>query len=507
MTLSSWTAPNRPSLLLTALVGVALAGCSGDDSGGTDSTTTATTMATATATMTATSTTTATATTTATSETSTSAGTNVSTMTDSDTGTDSDTDTDTDTTTTGGPVCYAEPVEGDPSLIVEEVASGFDRPLLVVGDPSDPERLFVVEQGGHVKILEPGMTQAPAEDFLLVDVKNAVPATIGPEQGLLGFAFHPDYPTDPRVYVNYNPAGGGPTPTYVDEFKVDPNDPNKVDPNSRRTVIAIHQPAGNHNGGMITFGPDGYLYIGMGDGGGSNDAFNTGRDLKVLHAKVLRIDVEPDGNPDSTVACTDCPVLDGFDYTIPADNPFVGMDGIRPEIWASGVRNPWRMDFDRETGWLYMADVGQGQWEEISIAQSGGDYGWSDMEGNHCFGGNMCDESAAPNGVNADGLTAPIAEYIHEQGRCSVTGGYVYRGCEVPAWDGRYFYGDYCTGELFGLSWDGASVTDLGMVAETGHNLFGSGTDGYGRVYFTTVEINQFKEPVEGRIIRLSPAL
>ncbi|MCA9660447.1 MAG: PQQ-dependent sugar dehydrogenase, partial [Myxococcales bacterium] len=239
---------------------------------------------------------------------------------------------------------------------------------------------------------------------------------------------------------------------------------------------------------------------------GSNDAFDTGRDRRYLHAKVLRIDVEPDGNPDSTEACDGCPVLDGFDYTIPADNPFVGMDNVRPEIWAWGVRNPWRFDFDRETGWIYMADVGQGAWEEIDIAVASGDYGWSDMEGNHCFGGAPCDESAAPGQMNADNMYVPISEYSHDQGRCSVTGGYVYRGCEVPAWDGIYFYGDYCTGELFGLTWDGNNVTEHGVVVESGHNLFGSGIDGYGRVLFTTVEINQFKEPIEGRVIRIVPA-
>ena len=419
---------------------------------------------------------------------------------------ETDTDSTSTSTTTGGPVCYGEPIEGDPQLVLEEVAKGFDRPLFVTSDPSDPERLFVVEQGGHIKILEPGMSQAPAEDFLFIAVKNAVPDTIGPEQGLLGFAFHPDFPTDPRVYINYNPAGNGTQPTVVDEFKLDANDPTKVDPNSRRTVIAMHQPKSNHNGGMIAFGDDGYLYIGMGDGGGANDGFKTGRDPRYLLAKVLRIGVEPDQSPDSTEACEGCPVLDGFDYTIPADNPFVGMDGVRPEIWALGVRNPWRMSFDPETGWFYAADVGQGQWEEVDIISGGADYGWSAMEGNHCFNDDNCDESAGPNGVNAGGLTAPIAEYNHSQGRCSITGGAVYRGCEVPAWSGRYFYGDFCTGELFGIHWDGQNVDELGIVGNTELNILGSGSDGYGRVYFTTVELDVFNSPVEGRVIRIAPA-
>ena len=416
------------------------------------------------------------------------------------------TETSGTSTTTGGPVCPFTPVDGMPGFVLEEVADGFDRPLLVLPDPSDPDRLFVAEQGGHVKILEPGMNKAPAEDFLFVDVKNAMPLTIGPEQGFLGFAFHPDFPNDARVYANFNPAGGGTQPTVVAEWKVDANDPNKVDAGSQRTVISIHQPAGNHNGGMITFGADGYMYIGMGDGGGSNDGFNTGRDPSKLLAKLLRIGVEADGTPDSTEACDGCPVLDGFDYTIPADNPFVGMQGFRPEIWAWGFRNPWRFDFDRETGLLYVADVGQGAWEEVAVVAAGEDHGWSDMEGFHCFGGAPCDESGLPGQQNMDGLTMPLAEYGHEQGRCSVTGGQVYRACEVPGWGGLYFYGDYCTGEIWALMWDGQNVQELGVIADDDHQIFGSGYDGHGRVYFTTVEINEFKEPINGRLMRISPA-
>ncbi len=505
MSIHTRPSPNVLSLpsLFAVLLGIGTVACT-DGSAETDSTTeTGTTTATTTPTTTTTTGTTApTGTSEATESTTTSTGQTTTAETES-TGTTTGTGT---STTTGGPICYGEPIEGDAELILEEVAKGFDRPLFVASDPSDPERLFVVEQGGHIKILEPGMSQAPAEDFLFVDVKNAVPNTIGPEQGLLGFAFHPNFPSDPRVYINSNPAGNGAQPTVIDEYKLDANDPNKVDPNSRRTVIAIHQPKGNHNGGMIAFGDDGYLYIGMGDGGGANDGFKTGRDPRYLLAKVLRIDVEPDQKPDSTEACENCPVLEGFDYTIPADNPFVGMEGFRPEIWALGIRNPWRMSFDPETNWFYAADVGQGQWEEVDIISRGADYGWSAMEGNHCFNDEMCDESAGPNQVNADGLSAPITEYVHSQGRCSITGGAVYRGCEVPAWSGRYFYGDYCTGEVFGIHWDGENVDELGLVGNAQYNIFGSGTDGYGRVYFTTVETDAFNAPIDGRVIRVAPA-
>lgn len=416
--------------------------------------------------------------------------------------TDPGTTTQTDTTT-GEPACPYAPVDGSPGFALEIVATGFDRPVLAVPDPSDPARLFVVEQGGRVKILEPGATTAPADNFLDIDVKNKVPMEIGPEQGLLGFAFHPDYPTDPRVYVNYNPGmWQGAAPTYVAEFKVDANDPNKADPASERLVIAIDQPASNHNGGMITFGPDGYLYIGMGDGGGSNDQFDTGRDFKALHSKLLRIDVEPDGTPDSNKPCGQCDMLDGFDYTVPADNPFVGDDNYAPEIWAVGLRNPWRFSFDTD-GTLYVGDVGQNQHEEVDIATKGADYGWSLMEGNNCFSGN-CDTSAPPNGVNSQGFTAPIAEYPHGDD-CSITGASVYRGCQVPGWAGTYLYGDYCSGKVYGLVWDGNTVQDLGEVASQADRILGFGTTGFGDVLFTVVELDAFNTPVDGKILRVVP--
>ncbi len=406
--------------------------------------------------------------------------------------------------TTGGPVCPYTPVDGMPGFSLVQVANGFDRPVLAVPDPRDPGRLFVVEQGGRIKILEPGATMAPADSFIDLPVKNKVPGEIGPEQGLLGFAFHPNFPDDPRVYVNYNPGDWqGAGPTYVSEFKLDPNNPDKADMASERMVIKISQPAGNHNGGMIAFGPDGYLYIGMGDGGGSNDQFDTGRDFTALHAKMLRIDVEPDGTPDSNKACGACQMLDGFDYTIPADNPFVGDNNYAPEIWAVGFRNPWRFSFDTD-GTLYVGDVGQNTYEEISIASKGADYGWSDMEGNHCFGGANCDTSAGPNKVNADGMTAPIAEYDHDAG-CSISGAAVYHSCEVPGWNGIYFYGDYCGGQVYALTWDGNNVQDLGQVASQQDRILGFGYTGFGDVLFTVVELDDFNMPVDGKILRVAP--
>ncbi|MCY1057177.1 PQQ-dependent sugar dehydrogenase [Nannocystis sp. SCPEA4] len=430
--------------------------------------------------------------------------TNMTATTDEVTSTTVDPTTDSTSTTTGEPACPYTPVPGEPGFALEIIATGFDRPVLVRADPSSPERLFVVEQGGRIKILEPGETTAPDDSFLDIDVKNKVPMQIGPEQGLLGFDFHPNFPDDPRIYVNYNTADwSGAAPTYVAEFTLDPNDPNKVDPASERLVIAIDQPASNHNGGMIEFGPDGMLYIGMGDGGGADDQYDTGRDKQSLLAKILRIDVEPDGTPDMNDACgNDCELLDGFDYTIPADNPFVDDPEFSPEIYAWGFRNPWRFTFDQD-GTFYVADVGQNQWEEVSVVAGGADYGWSLMEGNHCFNGG-CDDSKGVNEVNDQGITTPIAEYNHGDG-CSITGGTVYRSCEVPEWNGTYFYGDYCSGRVWALNWDGTAVEDLGEAATQDDRIMGSGSNGFGDVLFTVVELDGFNTPVDGKILRVVP--
>jgi glucose/arabinose dehydrogenase len=383
---------------------------------------------------------------------------------------------------------------------LELLATGFDRPVLVLGHPREPDRLFVVEQGGSIKILEPGQGQAPPDDFLTVVPKNADATQIGPEMGLLGLAFHPDFPGDPRVFVNYNPEQG--STTLVEEYALDPGDADRVDPASARTVIQLHQPAGNHNGGMVTFGPDGYLYLGMGDGGGSNNEFDTAQDLDELLGKMVRIDPDPSGNADQDpLSCEGCPTYGPFEYQIPPDNPFVGQAGL-DEIWAVGLRNPWRFSFDGDV--LYIADVGQNQWEEIDIGAVGADYGWSDMEGNNCFDLAGCDTSGGPNETNADGYVIPIHQYSHQNG-CSVTGGYVYRSCEVPAWAGVYFYSDFCAGDIRGLSWDGTDVMDLGSLVGSGEQVLGMGTNAWGDVFVGTVETTGFGEIVDGKVYRLVP--
>lgn len=419
------------------------------------------------------------------------------------------TDTDEPTgTTTGGPIeCPYEEVMGMPAVSLELVADGFDRPVHAVGHPTEPDRLFVVEQGGNVRILEPGQTTAPAESFLFVDVEGAGNTSIGAEFGLLGFAFHPDFPTDPRVYVNYNPNVPPMTPihTVVSEFTVDPGNANQVDPASERVILELHQPAGNHNGGMLQFDAEGYLLIGMGDGGGGGDTYNTGRNPMMVLAKILRIGVEPDGSDDNPTACMGCPQYGPFDYTIPATNPFVGDAAFAPEIYTWGVRNPWRFSIDPETDLLYVADVGQNQWEEVSLAAAGADLGWSDMEGFHCFGGAPCDDTPGPNEVNMDGMTMPLVEYAHNGGRCSITGASVYRSCEVPAWDGVYFYSDFCTGEFFALSWDGAALTDLGMVLDQNELPLGNGWNAYGDVFVTTVDAILGGPITDGKVYRIAP--
>jgi glucose/arabinose dehydrogenase len=386
--------------------------------------------------------------------------------------------------------CPDEPVDGDPKPEFLKIADGFSIPVMVTSHPSREDTLFVVEKTGSIKILKPGETVAPAASFLTVDEDSS-----SNEMGLLGLALHPNFATEGRFYVNYNPRGGK-RRTRIAEFKVDPADPERADPASERVLLEIEQPESNHNGGGIAFGPDGYLYIGMGDGGGQGDAhgeIGNGQDPLALLGKFLRIGVDPDG---------------ARAYSIPSDNPFVGDADFAPEIWALGLRNPWRFAFDDATGWLYCGDVGQNAREEIDIIEKGRNYGWREMEGTQCYNGAQCGDSVAANQVNSKGYSMPIAEYSHNGGQASVTGGEVYRHCEVPAWHGRYFYVDYVTTRLYALSWDGTSATlhgDNGVVGNFIENWaltsFGRDTDGH------IVAVATHKLGIEsGRVYRLAPA-
>lgn len=333
------------------------------------------------------------------------------------------------------------------------------------------ERLFVLEQVGRIRIIE--NNELLPTPFL--DIRDRV-GSADSEQGLLGLAFHPDYATPGARYegyffVNYTDYSGN---THISRFLVSRGDPYRADPNSEVNYLTVKQPYGNHNGGSLAFGPDGYLYAGLGDGGSQNDPQGNGQNLSTLLGKVLRLDVDSE---------------DGR-YTVPTDNPFVGQGDSRPEIWAYGLRNPWRMSFDRATGDLYIADVGQNTYEEVNFqlagSKGGENYGWSIMEGLHCLSGSNC---------NKTGLILPIFEYDHSQG-CSISGGYVYRGEQYPEMAGNYFFSDYCSGTIWRLfddgdTWVGDPLGNSGLIISS------FGEDVHGELYV----LNYWY----GEIYRLTP--
>jgi glucose/arabinose dehydrogenase len=334
-------------------------------------------------------------------------------------------------------------------LQLQNVATGLTQPLFLDAPPGD-DRLFIVEQPGRIRVVTAG-TLRP-EPFL--DITDLTVS--GGEGGLLGLAFHPQYAANGRFYVHYTDRSGD---TRIAEYVVG-SDPNQADRTSGRVLFSASQPASNHNGGMLAFGPDGYLYIGLGDGGGGGDQFSNGQRPSTVLGSILRTDVDS-----------------GSQYGIPAGNPFVAGGGAA-EVWAYGLRNPWRFSFDGHR--LYIADVGQGKWEEIDVlttSDGGANLGWSIMEGTHCFD--------PARGCNQAGLVLPVFEYPHGEG-CSVTGGYVYRGTALPELAGHYFYGDFCSGWVRSFRYTGDGVTDtwewagnLGTVA----SLTSFGTDGLGELY------------------------
>ncbi|MCX7860161.1 MAG: PQQ-dependent sugar dehydrogenase [Chloroflexus sp.] len=335
---------------------------------------------------------------------------------------------------------------------LERIASGFDRPthLAHAGDGSG--RLFVVEQAGRVWIIRDGQRlNAP-----FLDIRELV-GSRGNEQGLLSIAFHPQFGANGRFFVNYTGTDGD---TVVAEYRVSA-DPDRADPASARPLLRIEQPAANHNGGLLLFGPDGYLYIGTGDGGSAGDPLDAGQRLDTLLGKLLRIDVDS-GQP----------------YAIPPDNPFINRAGALPEIWAYGLRNPWRFAFDPVSSMLFIADVGQNAWEEVNAVPAnaaGLNYGWRLMEGEQCYRPSNCDPR---------GLVLPVAVYGHDSatGGCSITGGEVYRGARQPALAGVYFYADFCTGNLWAL-WPDAGAWRHALVARLNIQTTSFGVDEAGEIY------------------------
>jgi len=333
-----------------------------------------------------------------------------------------------------------------------EIASGLSLPLYLTAPAGDLSRLFIVEKTGSIRIVKDG-TLLPAP---FLDISGQVSG--GPEQGLLGLAFPPDYASTGRFVVHYTDIAGN---TRVSAFEVSAN-PDIADASSEQVILTADQPAPNHNGGQVAFGPDGFLYLGLGDGGGSNER---GQDLSELLGSILRIDVQS-----------------GTSYTVPPDNPFVGQQpATRPEVWSYGLRNPWRFSFDRANGDLYIADVGESALEEIDVAPAangggkGVNYGWSIMEGGQCVGGGQCDQT---------GLTLPIGQYSHAEG-CSVIGGYVYRGSVLPALQGVYFFGDYCQGWVRSFRYASGTATELTEwpTLHTGSPLNSFGEDAAGELY------------------------
>ncbi|MCO6430714.1 MAG: PQQ-dependent sugar dehydrogenase [Deltaproteobacteria bacterium] len=303
-----------------------------------------------------------------------------------------------------------------PNLDLETVIGGLDQPLYITHSNDQTGRLFVVEQGGRILVLQNG-SSVPGE---FLNISGLV--STGSEQGLLSIAFHPNFTQNGRFFINYTDVAGD---TVIAEYSVSAENPNQADLSSRREILTFDQPATNHNGGLLKFGPDGMMYVASGDGGPGNDPFDRGQDLNTLLGKILRIDVnQPAG------------------YAIPADNPFVGMTGTQPEIWAYGLRNPWRFSFDRVDGTMFLADVGQSTREEVDIITRGGNYGWSTMEGSLCFNPSTdCDQT---------GLQLPISEYGRSEGG-SITGGYRYRGAEIADLYGKYLFGDFLSGRAWVL--------------------------------------------------------
>ncbi len=359
---------------------------------------------------------------------------------------------------TARPTASPEPATGwDPrhvAVTFTAVATVPGRPLAIANAGDGSDRLFVAEQGGKVYAVSGGTVAATP----FLDLSGAVSG--GAEQGLLGLAFHPGFPTDNRVFVDYTDRAGN---TVVSSFRVDPTAPATVEAGSEVAILNVTQPYANHNGGGIAFGPDGDLYVALGDGGSGGDPQNNGQSLSTLLGKILRIDVDH--------------AAGGRPYAIPASNPFASTAGARGEIWLYGLRNPFRFSFDRATGDLWIGDVGQNAWEEVDVARAGVgglNLGWRIMEGDHCYD--------PATGCSTAGLTLPVTEYPHTDG-CAIIGGDVYRGSASPALRGGYLFIDECSGFTGGLDPAASGAQPLVKVASGPTGVAGFGESESGELY------------------------
>ena len=341
------------------------------------------------------------------------------------------------------------------NLGLELLVSGFNSPLSLEQPNDGSNRLFVAEQGGTIRIIQNGAILA--QPFLDISSKVIQEG----EMGLLGVTFHPAFRQNRKFYVNYVRSLSGQIQSVIAEYTASPPNANTVDPVSERILLIVDQVGNfsNHKAGQLAFGPDGFLYFGLGDGGGEGDPFGHGQNTQTLLGKLMRIDVNA--------------TSPGLQYRIPPDNPFVAGGGL-PEIWAFGLRNPWRFSFDRDTGRLFLGDVGEDRFEEIDIIQKGGNYGWNIMEGLHCFN--------PPNGCNMNGLILPIAEYSHAEGD-AVIGGFVYHGSNIPALQGMYVFADLGTGKIWTLQETSPNVFTRTLVTTTGKTISSLGQDQSGELY------------------------
>jgi glucose/arabinose dehydrogenase len=400
-----------------------------------------------------------------------------------------------------------------PNLTTIRIASGLARAVYLTAPKGDYSRVFVLEQRGSAGVSNRGAirvitmganpTTTGAYTVLATPYLTIGPVTTGSEQGVLGLAFHPDFLNNGYFYVNYTASDGA---TIVARYRAqgDPRTSNVADPASFLQVLRVPQPFANHNGGWIDFGPDGQLYIALGDGGSANDPGNRSQNPNELLGKMLRIDVDgADNIPGNTDDVSTFTIPGGTqitaNYSIPASNPFVTNPSFRPEIWATGLRNHWRNSFDRTTGALYIADVGQNAIEEISYQPpgvGGQNYGWRCYEGNNAFNTSGC--QAASNYV------FPIWEYSHVGGNCSITGGYVYRGCQIPALQGAYFFTDFCSSQIWTFNYAGSGVVQpanvinrTAQLAPGGglslNSMASFGEDAYGDLYITETSGEVYK--------------